>query len=114
MWFLKLRATAVIPALFAACLGLATSAHAVPALPAPPALLPDQQDGVFLTDGATSLTFQTNTETPEFYIHLPISPVPVAPTGFTAGIIRLTSAGDTLVDDDGLVASSRVGMMPWH
>lgn len=98
MWFSKLRAAAVIPALFAGYLGLTTSAHA---LPAPPALLPDQQDGVFLTDGTTSVTFQTNTETPEFFFRLPISPSPVAPVGFTAGIVRLTSAGDTQVNDDG-------------
>ena len=45
MWFSTLRAVVVVPALFAAYFGLATSAHA---LPAPlPALLPDQQDGVF-------------------------------------------------------------------
>ena len=59
MWFARLRAAAVIPALFAAYFGLATSAHAVPA--PLPALLPNQQDGVFITDDAgRNYTFQTN------------------------------------------------------
>src|SRR3954452_12974990 len=89
---------AAAPALFAGWFALVTPALA---LPAPPALLPNQQDGVFLTDGVTSVTFQTNTETPEFFIHLPISPSPVAPADFIAGIVRLTSGGDTQVNDDG-------------
>jgi len=97
MWSSNLRAAAVIPVLFAGYFGLVTSAHA---LPAPPALLPDQQDGVFLTDGITSVTFQTATETPEFFIRLPISPSPIAPAGFTPGIVWLTTQGDSQVDDD--------------
>ena len=46
----KLRASAVMSALFAMYLGLATTAHAVPA--PLPGLLADQQDGVFITDDA--------------------------------------------------------------
>src|SRR4051794_39758085 len=61
MRFLKLAAVMAAPALFATCLGLATSAHAVPATP--PALLANQQDGVFITDSAgRTYSDQTNLE----------------------------------------------------
>jgi hypothetical protein len=86
MWFSKSRAAAVIPALVGAYLGLAASAHAVP-LPAPPALLPGQQDGIFLTDGNTSVGFQTDTGDNESFLRLLIFN---APAGFTPGIVLLT------------------------
>ena len=51
-----------LPILLGIYFGLALSAYA---LPLPPALLPLQQDGVFLTNGDISVAFQTNTETPD-------------------------------------------------
>jgi len=101
MWFSKLRAAAVIPALLAAYFGLAMSAHAVPA-PLPP-LLADQQDGVFVTDDTgRNYTFQRNVEGPanEVFIRLlglPLGTSPVTPAGFTPGIVQL-------LEDDGSVS----------
>src|SRR5215212_7622381 len=103
MWFSKLRAAAVIPALFAACIGLATSAHAVPATP--PALLADQQDGVFITDSAgRAYSFQTALEPGEpgcllnqceISIRLGLlNADPRTPAGFTPGIVYLTFPGE--------------------
>src|SRR3954447_24879036 len=98
MWFSKLRAAAAIPALLAAYLGLAMSAHAVPVL------LPNQQDGVFITDDiGRNYTFQTNIEDPasEVFIRLfglPLATSPITPAGFTPGIVQLLE-GDGSVSD---------------
>ena len=107
MWFSKLRAVAVIPVLFAACIGLATSAHAVPATP--PALLANQQDGVFITDGdGRTYNFQTNLEPGDAGCTLFLGGYPCegslglgllnsnprTPAGFTAGIVYLTFPGE--------------------
>ncbi len=105
MPFAKLRAAAVIPALFVAYFGLAMSAHAVPGL------LPNQQDGVFITDDAgRNYTFQTNLEPGqpgcllnqcEVFINLlglPLSTSPVTPAGFTAGIVQLLEADGSVSD----------------
>ena len=60
MQYSMLRAAAAIPALVAACFGLAMSAHAVRA---PAAALPNQQDGVFISDDdGRNYTFQTALE----------------------------------------------------
>src|SRR4051812_48863766 len=98
MWFSKLRTAAVIPALIAACVGLAAPAHAVPATP--PALLTDQQDGVFITDSAgRTYSFQTALEPGDPGCLLGLCEVsiglgllntaPRTPAGFTAGIVCL-------------------------
>jgi len=105
MWISKLKTAAVLPALFAACFGLATSAHAVPA-PLPP-LLPNQQDGVFITDNdGRNYTFQTALEpgdagcsaalpTCEFSFGLGfVNTHPRTPAGFTPGIVYLTFPGE--------------------
>ena len=111
MWFSRLRASAVIPALFAVHLGLATSAHAVPA--PLPALLANQQDGVFVTDDVgRNYTFRTNLEPGdpgcpailpvcEVFVNLlglPLATSPVTPAGFTPGIIQLLEADGSLSD----------------
>src|SRR4051794_11408726 len=97
-----LRAAAFIPAVFAACFGLATAAHAVPA--PLPGLLPNQQDGVFITDDTgRNYSFQTTLEPGDVgcpvalpvcevfvrLIGLPLLTSPVAPDGFTPGIVQL-------------------------
>jgi PEP-CTERM motif-containing protein len=105
MWISKLKTAAVLPALFAACFGLATSAHAVPA-PLPP-LLPNQQDGVFITDNAgRTYSFRTALEpgdarcsaalpTCEFSFGLGLLGTdPRTPAGFTPGIVYLTFPGE--------------------
>jgi len=103
MWYSKLRAAAVIPALFAACIALATLAHAVPATP--PALLPNQQDGVFITDAAgRTYSFQTALEPGqlgcllnqcEFFRGFGIAnTAPRTPAGFKPGIVFLTFPGE--------------------
>src|SRR4051794_36700219 len=84
--FSKLRAAAVIPALFAGYLGLATSAHAQFC---PPALLPGQQDGVCVTNRTDTRTlFQTSSEvaTNEFFIAM--AGVPLVPD-FNEGVLFL-------------------------
>jgi hypothetical protein len=111
MWFSKLRAAAAIAALFAAHLGLATSAHAVPA-PLPP-LLANQQDGVFITDDAgRNYTFRTDLEPGdpgcpaalpvcEVFVQLtglPLSTSPVTPSPFTAGIVQLLEPDGSVSD----------------
>jgi len=111
MSFLNLRTAAVLPALFAAYLGLATSAHAVPALP--PALLANQQDGVFITDNVPrTYSFQTALEPGdpgcpailpvcEVFVQLtglPLSTSPVTPAGFAAGIVQLLETDGSVSD----------------
>jgi hypothetical protein len=107
----KLRAAAVIPAVFAAYFGLAMSAHAVPA--PLPLLLPNQQDGVFITDDTgRNYTFQTTLEPGdpgcpailpvcEVFVNLlglPLSTSPVTPAGFTPGIVQLLEADGSVSD----------------
>jgi len=111
MWFLNRRAAAAIPALFAACLGLAPSARAVPATP--PALITNQQDGVFITDSAArTYSFQTALEPGQpgcllnqcevFTRFGLVNADPRTPTGFTAGIVFLTSPSDPAPGEIGL------------
>ena len=95
----------MIPVLFAAYFGLATSAQAVPA-PLPP-LLPNQQDGVFITDNdGRNYTFQTALEPGNAgcLAAFPLCEVsvglgllntnPRTPAGFTPGIVYLTFPGE--------------------
>jgi hypothetical protein len=102
MSFVRLRAAAAIPALFAAYFGLAMSAHAV----VPPPLIANQQDGVFITDGTRNYTFQTALEPGNAgcLAAFPLCEVsvglgllntnPRTPAGFTPGIVYLTFPGE--------------------
>ena len=86
-------------------------AHAVPA--PLPALLANQQDGVFITDDVgRNYTFRTNLEPGdpgcpailpvcEVFVNLlglPLATSPVTPAGFTPGIVQLLEADGSLSD----------------
>jgi PEP-CTERM motif len=85
------KSRGIIPALFVGYIGLATTAQAALC---PVALLPNQQDGVCITDNSTRVLFQTASEAPSQEIFIVTDGVaPLA--GFTRGIVYLTYPGDT-------------------
>src|SRR4051794_36402145 len=87
----KFQAAAVIPALLAGYLGLATTAQAEFC---PPALDRGQQDGVCITDQATTRAlFQTSSEASPQEFFVATSGVPLLP-GFTGGILFITNPAD--------------------
>jgi hypothetical protein len=85
------RAAAVVSALFAGHLGLASAAQAQLC---PPALLSGQQDGVCVTDQATTrVLFQTSSETTPQELFVAIGGVLLVPN-FNAGIVFLTGQNE--------------------
>jgi len=97
----KTTGAAVASALFAGCLGLATSAQAA-LCPVP--LLSNQQDGVCVTDNvATVASYRTSSENPNQEIFVAVAGVPVLP-GFNPGLVFLTEPpGET--SDAGFLAA---------
>jgi PEP-CTERM motif len=95
MSFSKRQAAAAISALFAGYLGLATSAQAE--LCPPVVFLPNQQDGICITDNAvlpTRVMFQTSNDVnPGQEVFTAIAGIPLIP-GFIPGIVHLTYPGE--------------------
>jgi hypothetical protein len=85
------RAAAVIPALFAGYLGLATTAQAALC---PPVQLGGQQDGVCVTDNvSTRVLFQTSSEASAQEVFIALAGVPLIP-GFSGGLVFLTNPSE--------------------